>query len=257
MSESSSLPHRSFDELVHEGTTAPLEGWDFSFLHGRTETQPLPWDYHDIAADLVVQGRRVLDVDTGGGETFSSLRPPRGSVAVEPYHPNVVVAARRLEPLGVTVIERTTDLLPVDDGSCDLVLNRHGYLHAAETYRVLPPGGRLLTQQVGTRNDVELNEDLEIPTKVDPTLPTALTDLIDDMERAGLVIRDAREAFVVSRFLDVGAVVFQLRAVPWQAPGFNVGRYRNQLRRIHDHIAETGGFEVRHQRFLIQADKPT
>lgn len=257
MSASPSLSRRSFDELVYEGTTAPLEGWDFSFLRGRTETQPLPWEYHDIATGLVAQARRVLDVDTGGAEIFSSLRPPRGSVAVEPYHPNVPVAARRLEPLGVTVIERTTDLLPVDDSSCDLVLNRHGQPHPEETHRVLAPGGRLLTQQVGIRNDLEFNEALGIPAVIDPTLPAALTDLTDDLERAGLVIRAAREAFVVSRFLDVGAVIFQLRAVTWQAPGFNVEFYRNQLRRIHDHIAETGGFDVRNQRFLIQAEKPT
>lgn len=254
MSESS--PRRSFDELVDEATSAPVEGWDFSFLHGRTEEEPLPWNYQDLAADLVAHARRVLDVDTGGGEMFSSLRPPRGSAAVEPHPPNVAVAARRLHPHGVTVVERTSDTLPADDAMFDVVLNRHGYLHALETYRVLAPSGRLLTQQVGARNDIEFNEALGIPAAVDAPMSSTVESLLGDLEDAGFAIRNIREAVVVTRFLDVGAVVFQLRAVPWQAPGFDAVRHREQLRRIQDQIVQTGGFEVRSRRFLIDAQKP-
>lgn len=247
---------RSFDELVDEGSSAGLEGWDFSFLHGRAVTEPLPWSYQQLAADLVGTARRTLDVDTGGGEVFSSLRPPPGSIAVEPYEPNVAVAARRLGPLGIHVLARPTDALPVGDAMFDLVLNRHGWLDVRETYRVLTPGGRLLSQQVGARNDVELNEALGLPVPVGSVAPSAVDVVAQDLERAGFAPRAVREAVVVTRFLDVGAVVFQLRAVPWQAPGFDIVRHRGHLRRIHDEILRTGGFEVRSQRFLIQARKP-
>jgi hypothetical protein len=50
-------------------------------------------------------------------------------------------------------------------------------------------------------------------------------------------------------------MIFQLRAVPWQALGFDAVRHRQQLRRIHDQIVNTGWFEVRSQRFLLQAQK--
>lgn len=220
---------RSFDELVDEATSASLEGWDFSFLLGRTEGEPLPWSYEHLAAGLVVAAQRVLDVDTGGGEVFSGLRPPPGSVAVEPYSPNVPVAARRLRPLGVQVVARPTDALPVGDATFDLVLNRHGRLHPTETYRVLAPGGRLLSQQVGARNDVELNEALGLPGPVHAAAPAAVDDLLRDLRSAGFTAPTVREAVVVTRFLDVGAVVFQLRAVPWQAPGFDVVRHREIL----------------------------
>ena len=201
--------------------------------------------------------RRVLDVDTGGGEIFSSLRPPPGSVAAEPHRPNVAVAARRLEPLGVHVVARTTDTLPVEDALFDLVLNRHGWLHAGETYRVLTPGGRLLSQQVGALNDLELNHALGITITVDPTVPATPIDLVNDLKLAGFAAPTVREAVVITRFLDIGAVVFQLRAVPWQAPGFNVLRHRRHLQRIHDEIIRTGGFTVRSHRFLIEAQKST
>ena len=256
LSDSSS--RRSFDELLDEATSAPVSGWDFSFLQGRTEGHVLPWDYPHMAAPLVAGARRVLDVDTGGGEIFSALHPPRGSVAVEPHHPNVAVAVRRLKPLGVQVVERPTETLPVDDSTFDLVLNRHGCLNAAETYRVLVRGGRLLAQQVGSRNDVEFNQALGLGTQViaGSTVPSSVESLRNGLMRAGFASCDVRGANVVTRFLDIGAAIFQLRAVPWQAPGFDVARHREQLRRIHDQIVRTGGFEVQSQRFLIQAEKP-
>jgi SAM-dependent methyltransferase len=246
---------RSFDDLVDEAVSEPVEGWDFSFVHSRTTEQPLPWSYEDIARGLVMTAHRVLDVDTGGGEIFGSLRPPAGSIAVEPYHPNVAVASRLLNPLGVSVVERADDTLPVGDAAFDLVLNRHGYLHPGETYRVLTPGGRLLTQQVGPRNDLEFNEALGIPPAVDPAFAGSLDQIVGELEYAGLMVVDAQEANVVRRYLDVAAVIFQLRAVPWQAPGFDVERHQRELRRIHDQITNDGGFEVRSQRFLIQAQK--
>lgn len=248
-------PSRSFAALLDEATAVPLTGWDFSFLHDRATSDPLPWDYLRQAADLVASARRVLDVDTGGGEVLASLRPPRGSVAVEPYHPNVAVAAARLEPWGVRVVERTTGRLPVDDESFDLVLNRHGLFDAEEASRVLAPGGRLLSQQVGARNDVELNDALGIAPGDDAGAPSSVEQLQHDLTRAGLTDVDVREAVVVTRYRDVGAVVFQLRAVPWQAPGFDPVRHRGELRRLHDEIGRTGGFDVCSRRFLVRARK--
>jgi hypothetical protein len=88
-------------------------------------------------------------------------------------------------------------------------------------------------------------------------VPAAPEDLINDFDQAGFATRVVREAVVVTRYLDLGAVVFQLRAVPWQASGFDVVGHREDLRRIHDEIVRTGGFEVRSQRFIIEAQKPT
>jgi SAM-dependent methyltransferase len=246
---------RSFDELIDEAVSAPVEGWDFSFIAGRVETPELPWSYHRDAARLVSNARRVLDVDTGGGEVFASLVPPEASVAVEPHPPNVPVARRRLEPLGVKVLTRTGSVLPVGDGCFDLVLNRHGWLDLDETARVLEPGGRFLSQQVGASNGVEFNDVLGLEPTVHPAAPTAREDLDGQLKRAGFEARSVREAVLPSRFLDIGAVVFQLRAVPWQAPGFDVAKHRAQLEQIQDDILRTGAFVVRSERFLVRARK--
>ncbi|CAM3525473.1 class I SAM-dependent methyltransferase [Occultella aeris] len=250
MSES---PRHTFDHLVESAAAVPITGWDFSYLRDRTGGGDLPWDYCPLAQSLVTGAHRVLDVDTGGGEFFSALCPPEGSVAIEPHRPNVEVAQRRLRPLGVEVVERHDESLPVPDQAFDLVLNRHGHLEAAESHRVLAPGGRLLSQQVGARNDVELNEALGVPPAPPIGAATSIEDLRTDLAAAGLDEVEVREAIVVTRFFDVGAVVFQLRAVPWQVPDFDVTRHREGLARIHEQVQNTGAFEVRSQRFLIRA----
>jgi SAM-dependent methyltransferase len=160
-----------FESLIDEARTAALSGWDFSFLAGRTTSEVLPWSYLDLAVTASRTATRVLDIDTGGGEVLALIKPPPGSVAVEPHPPNVPVATAALAPLGVQVRARMTPELPVSDAAFDLVLNRHGLLDAAEISRVLQPGGGFLTQQVGSRNDLELNEAFGLePVKFDSAL---------------------------------------------------------------------------------------
>jgi ubiquinone/menaquinone biosynthesis C-methylase UbiE len=115
-------------------------------LAGRIGGSPLPWNYVELAQAAVTEARAVLDIDTGGGETLGevlgdipdSIASSRTVVATEPYPPNLPVAAERLGPLGVDV-RAQIDILPVEDGFADLVLNRHGALDAAEVARVLRP----------------------------------------------------------------------------------------------------------------------
>lgn len=73
-----------FRRLVDDAANVALRGWDFSVLVGRTVSQPLPWDYVLLARGAAEHARRVLDVDTGGGEVFATVAPPVGSIAVEP-----------------------------------------------------------------------------------------------------------------------------------------------------------------------------
>ncbi|MEU4324075.1 class I SAM-dependent methyltransferase [Nonomuraea dietziae] len=135
-----------------------MRGWDLSWLRDRTSGGSPSWRYTERASALLSAAPRLLDLDTGGGEVLASLAPlPRHTVAMEAWQPNIPIAAERLRPLNATVLGGTADAIPVSEATFDLVLNRHGALNAAEVARVLTPGGRLLTQQVGTRNDVELN----------------------------------------------------------------------------------------------------
>ncbi|GAI20778.1 unnamed protein product, partial [marine sediment metagenome] len=118
---------------------APFAGWDFSYLNDRWIEEQPPWDYEALARQLLKKSKAVLDMGTGGGEIFASFAPfPEHTVAIEGWRPNVAIAKRRLEPLGVRILEvDESDELSFADGEFDLVLNRHSAFRATEVFRIL------------------------------------------------------------------------------------------------------------------------
>jgi SAM-dependent methyltransferase len=186
-----------FDELLRAAAGTSLSGWDFGVFGDRFVERSPSWDYPELAAAHLADARRAIDLGTGGGELLSSLDTlPRQLVATEGYPPNVPVAHRRLAPLGIPVVQVSADddgRLPFRAGSVDLIINRHESYSAAEVCRVLEPGGTFLTQQVGGRDLVELNEALGAPVHsyAGWDLATAVTEL----DAAGMEIVDRREEF--------------------------------------------------------------
>lgn len=263
----------SYERLIAEALAAPVAGWDFGFLRGRCEGGRPSWSYPDLARGLLERASCMLDVDTGGGELLRELSPlPRHAVASEAWPPNVRVATDRLAPLGVTVRQSPPGpppgsppgpppgspagplsgsppgSLPADDAEFDLVLNRHGACDAGELARVLRPGGTLLTQQVGSDDCAALNTALGAT----PAYPPGSWDAAvagAALTAAGFTLLDVREEHSTLTFADVGALVFQLRMVPWQVPDFTVERYDEPLRRLH----AAGPIVAHAHRFLIVA----
>ena len=186
-------PTTDVDRLLAEAAAEPLSGWDFTRLAGRVVSDPLPWDYVALAAEAAGRAERVLDIDTGGGEVLATLGVPSGSVALEPYPPNLPVARARLLPNGIEVRARTDRRLPCDSSDFDLVLNRHGALDPAEIARVLRPGGAFWTQQVGADNDAELNTALGAPPVMGGLSSAA--DAAELLRAAGLRVLRADEAW--------------------------------------------------------------
>jgi SAM-dependent methyltransferase len=240
----------TYESLVAEATAAPVRGWDFGWLAGRAVGSDPSWSYPDLARELVAGHRGLVDLDTGGGELLASLGPlPPATIATEGWEPNLTVARERLGPLGVDVRFAPGTALPVATGSAGLVLNRHGRLVAAEIARVLRPGGVLLTQQVGSDDCAEINEALGAPPAYDRVWDAAAA--ADALSAAGLTVTDVREEHPGFVFRDVGALVFQLRAVSWQVAGFTAAKYEAALRRIH----ERGEFRTHSHRFLVRAER--
>ncbi len=245
---------RPYEDLITDALCAPIKGWDFSWLTGRVHSDDLSWDYPSLARAALRNATRILDIDTGGGEMLASLAPLPAAIATEPYPPNVPIATARLAPLGVDVRAGTASALPVADKDVALVLNRHGSLDPTEVARVLASQGVFLTQQVGSRNDLAFNDALCVPQPSHPDAHT-LHSTVAELEGVGLVIDQAQEEYPVTRYFDVGAVVFQLRAVPWQVPGFDVVASEERLRGLDAYIRKTGSFDVKSHRFLVRAHK--
>jgi SAM-dependent methyltransferase len=245
------LPVDKFDALLDEAAAVPLDGWDFSWFAGRATEERPSWGYATLVADRLGRADRALDVQTGGGEVFGwslvhAARRPRLAVAVEQWQPHV--AARRIDH-----VVRARDL-PFREAAFDLVTSRHPVgTDWDETARVLRPGGRFLSQQIGAGTNRELSEAMLGP------LPPAESEQPARMraaaEAAGFEVLTVRAERLRVEFFDVGAVAHFLRKVIWTVPGFTIEKFRPQLRAVHDEITATGRFVSHSARVLIEAQK--
>ena len=242
-----------------EEQAAHIHGWDFSHIAGRyTEEDDLPWDYRTLIEQYREPNMTLLDMDTGGGEFLLSLNHPyQNTAATEGYPPNIDLCRRTLSPLGINFHPANADeSLPFEDGCFDLVLNRHGSFNPQEIYRILKPGGRFITQQVGAENDRELVE-LLLPEITDLAFPEQYLSITADKFRAaGFEILNCDECFRSIRFFDVGALVWFARIIEWEFPGFSVDACLEQLKLAQKLLLEQGFVEGRTHRFFLVARKP-
>ncbi|WP_326560602.1 class I SAM-dependent methyltransferase [Micromonospora sp. NBC_01796] len=252
---STTLP--TFDELVTEGASVPVEGWDFSWFAGRATEERPSWGYSRLLADRMSRASAALDLQTGGGEVLATIaQAPPLLVATESWPPNVDVARRNLAPLGARVVAATDRSdLPFRDAAFDLVVSRHPVdTRWPEVTRVLRPGGVFLSQQIGPRTVGELAEVIAGPLPANPRRGTAW--IAAEAGAAGLELLDLREESLRTVFHDIGAVVHFLRKVIWIVPGFTVERYRDELAALHRRIEADGPFVAYARRILVEARKP-
>jgi len=252
---------RSFEELVAEGDAVPLDGWDFSWFAGRATEERPSWGYARLLAERLGQASAVLDIQTGGGEvTARALRQaaavPAVLAATDSWPPNAALARAALAPFGGEVTLAADDgALPYDAGAFDLVVSRHPTVTVwPGISRVLRPGGRYLSQQIGPGSNRELTDFMMGPQPVGTGRRPAVAAA--QARAAGLTVTDLREQALTVEFFDVAAVVHFLRKVLWTVPGFTVAGYAGPLRRMHEYIEAHGSFTCHSQRFLIEASKP-
>jgi SAM-dependent methyltransferase len=245
-----------FQALVAEAQTAEFSGWDFSWLSDRMIQEEPPWDYATLVRTHLAAAHNLLDMGTGGGEFLAALpNLPPETHATESYPPNQTIAQARLRPLGVHVHPVEEDAsLPFDDRYFDLVINRHESYEPGEVYRILKPGGVFITQQVGELDNLELNQMLQT------NVPYHFTDWGLESEtfrllECGFAITRAEKSALTTRFLDIGAVVYYLKAIPWQIEGFSPETHAQGLIQLHNFIERQGVFVTTAHRFLIIARK--
>ncbi len=247
----------SFEELVAEGVSVPLEGWDFSWFEGRATEERPPWGYAGLMAERMGAVASALDVETGGGEVLATVaRPPAFLVATESWPPNIRVARARLRPLGASVVAvDDAPTLPFAADTFELVVSRHPVVVLwDEIARVLQPGGTYLSQQIGAGSNRELTDFMMGPTPVSPSRSPERAR--EAAEAAGLEVVDLRSCALHVEFFDVASVVHFLRKVPWTVPDFTVERYRDRLWDLHAGIERAGPFASTAQRLLVEVRKP-
>ena len=89
--------------------------------------------------------------------------------------------------------------------------------------RVLKPDSQFITQQVGGKNEDDLNILMEANEY--PYAHWTLAYAVKQLQDTGWRIVEQREDHPIMRFFDVGAIVYYLKAIPWQIPDFSVEGY--------------------------------
>ena len=234
-----------------------MQGWTFDEVK-KEQVGPGPaWNYGARARKLTLGARSVLDIGTGGGEAFSAICEGYEGfgLATEAWPPNVQVAAKRLSPMGIRVVHASGSNLPFSMGSLDVVLNRHEDLDPADVARVLAPGGRVLTQQVGPQWQ-------EIVPFFPMTSPEGSDDLFQTytagFEGAGLTVAVAESHGTPVAYRSLGDLVYMMTVVmPQGEQGheFDLETDLDALLALERELSGEKGIVLTETRFLIEAVK--
>jgi SAM-dependent methyltransferase len=191
---------------------------------------------------------------TGGGEFLAEVSASLNGqvVATEEWKVNVPVAKKRLGKFGFEVVECRSVQLPFKDASFDLVLNRQEDLDPSEVARIVSPGGRVITQQVGRDNWKELRR--FFPRMTDPGDHRG--QYAQGFQDAGLkIVTNLSHDYKVG-YRTLGDFVFMLAVTPWTVPEFSLERDIDSLISLDEEYHTTNGLELTLSRFLIIANKP-
>lgn len=243
---------------LHEESIAKIHGWDFSHINNRYEEEKdLPWNYYNVVKSYLSKEKRLLDIDTGGGEFLLSLNhPSKNLAATEGYSPNVKLCKTKLLPMGIDFKEADPKIhLPYANCSFDIVINRHGDYNEKEIKRVLKRKGIFITEQVGAENDLGLIELLFSKT---PTLafPEQYLNISKNkFVKLNFDILESQEAYRPIKFYDVGALVWYAHIIEWEFPNFSVKNNLENLLVAQEILNNKGVIQAQIHRYLLVVKK--
>lgn len=246
---------KTFEQLFSEAMHADFSGWNFEYLKDKIIYGNIPWDYKIEVEKYLPKAKVLLDMGTGGGEFLSRLNPlPALTYATEAYKPNVAIAQKRLIKLGIQVVKISNDkYLPFKNDYFDLIINRHEAFDSKEVSRILVKDGIFITQQVGGKNNNEINHFFGDYSRDKSSWD--LKNSVKKLEKFGFKIIDAKESFIKTKFTDIRGIIYYLRAIPWQIPNFVIENHKSELEKLHELIVNSGCFITKEHRFFIIAKK--
>ena len=234
---------------------ANFSGWDFSYVKGRAIEDELPWDYRNIVEKHFIGKNCLLDMETGGGEFLTSLSNlPPNVYATEGYEPNIPIAEKKLMDKKIILkpIKKHGEI-PFDNENFDIIINRHGSFDVNEIKRSLKKDGIFITQQVGGLNLINFNMAFE--TKTMDYVEWCLIKTIEIFKDAGMEIIEYSEKIGNTKFMDIGAIVYYLKCLPWQVDGFSIDKYYKKLEIMNEIIKNNGFIDIVMHRFYIIVKK--
>lgn len=227
-------------------------GWDFSYLKGKYEQEPLPWSYYSHVTEHLKPTHQLLDMGTGGGELLQSFEHPLSLTSVtEGWKKNYHYLIKQLKPKGVNVqFVKEDDHLNFPDDSFDIVLNSHESFSINEVRRVLKPNGWFITQQVGDLNGLTLSSKL-IPDFTVDSFNLHLSTVVSKLRAAGFKVLYQNEAYPAQRFFDMDGLIYYAKTISWEFPGFSVETHLPQLGALQEELERNGFIYNQEHRFIV------
>jgi hypothetical protein len=79
---------------------------------------------------------------------------------------------------------------------------------------------------------MEINEKLGVPIN-EEFIDWNLKKASKEIQENNFEVLKSFEEFPIQRFYDIGALVYYLKAIPWQVPGFEIEKFKDELYNIH------------------------
>ncbi len=228
------------------------KGWDFSRMN--TSHPQLPWEYVSVVRSHLRATDTVIDIGTGGGERLLELSgDARQFLGVDP-DPEMIGRARELaaETSAASVqFEIGTGAEILDQ--FDVVINRHAPFETQVVHRLLLPGGRFVTQQVGENNMKNVRDAFQIEAVADSPISP------DEFVQQGFIVERFDEYDIDYVIRDMDSLVFWLQALDVAHSdfgGFDSKRDAEAINRLLSTSLTADGIVTNEHRYLLAATKP-
>jgi SAM-dependent methyltransferase len=178
---------------------------------------------------------------------------PERTVATEEWHVNAPIAHRRLAPLGVPLAWCSSLQLPFADATFDVVLSRHEDFSTSDVARVLRPGGRFITQQVGHDDWHDIRT--YFPEATD--FGNHFVRYQRELAAEGMRVEWAQRHEYTAAYETPGDFAYMLLTAPWLLPDLDVERDIDRLLAFFEaRRTPDGGVAVAEVREITVAVKP-
>ncbi|MDT2849929.1 class I SAM-dependent methyltransferase [Vagococcus carniphilus] len=238
--------------LESENRQKSFEGWDFSSIQEDFWQEEISWNYTEIVKYYLKPNMRLLDMGTGGGELLTLFSHPFHQTSVtEGWEKNYQLLLMTLAKKGVEVkFVKEDDQLDFSDNQFDIVLNSHESFSLDEVKRVLKPGGLFITQQVGDLNGINLASRL-IPNFEKKDFNLHLSSVVRELKKRDFDILDQYESYPSQKFFSMDALIYYVRTIEWEFPGFSVLTLQKELIELEEELKRVGFIYNQVHRFLV------
>lgn len=226
-------------------------GWDFSRMH--TSHPATPWEYLSVVRGHLRTTDTVIDIGTGGGERLLELSTDaRQLLGVDP-DPEMITRARELAAdKGITSVHFETGTGAEILEQFDVVIDRHAPFETQVVHRLLRPGGRFVTQQVGEHNMRNVREAFQLEANASAPIGPEM------FVQTGFIIKRFDEYDVDYVIRDMDSLVFWLQALDETHSdfgGFDSEKDADAINRLLSTSLTADGVVTNEHRYLLVAAK--